>query len=73
MEILGRTDSMIKVKGVNVFPSQIEEVILKNENVTSNYEIIISTADHKDGILIKIEKNHFHYLFELYYHYIQYI
>ena len=55
VEILGRTDSMIKVKGVNVFPSQIEEIILKNDYVTSNYEITISNEDYKDNILIKIE------------------
>jgi len=56
VEILGRTDSMIKVRGVKVFPSQIEEVILKNKQVTSNYEVAIYNENYKDYILIKIEQ-----------------
>ena len=55
VEILGRTDSMIKIKGVNVFPSTIEEILLKNQYVTSNYEIIVDNNNFKDFIIIKIE------------------
>ena len=37
--IMGRTDDMMKIKGVNVFPSQIEEVIGSFEEISSEYQI----------------------------------
>lgn len=53
--IMGRTDDMMKIKGVNVFPSQIEEVIGAFEEVSSEYQIRISHLDGKDTMRIYVE------------------
>ncbi len=51
---LGRSDDMLIVKGVNVFPSQIEMVLLNN-GLTSNYQIIVDRKGHTDSIEIRVE------------------
>ena len=51
----GRTDDMLKIRGVNVFPSQIEEVLLKTEGIGPHYEIIVSRKNHSDILEIKVE------------------
>lgn len=51
---MGRSDDMLIVKGVNVFPSQIEMVLLNN-GLTSNYQIIVDRANHSDTIEIRVE------------------
>ena len=53
--IKGRTDDMIKIKGVNVFPAQIEEVLAKFEEASSEYQIRISNLDGKDSMRIYVE------------------
>ena len=45
---MGRTDDMMKIKGVNVFPSQIEEVLKEFPELSSEYQIRISHLDGKD-------------------------
>lgn len=55
--IMGRTDDMIKIKGVNVFPSQIEEVLKEFPEVSSEYQIRISHLDGKDTMRIYVETN----------------
>lgn len=40
-KIEGRTDDMLIIRGVNVFPSQIEEVLLKTKEIGPHYEIVI--------------------------------
>lgn len=52
-KIEGRSDDMLIIRGVNVFPSQIEEVLLNIEEIGPHYEIIVS----RDGYLDKIEIN----------------
>lgn len=51
----GRTDDMLKIRGVNVFPSQIEEVILSVEEIGPHYEIIVTRKDHADRLAIRVE------------------
>lgn len=51
----GRTDDMLKIRGVNVFPSQIEEVILSVEEIGPHYEIIVTRKDHADRLSIRVE------------------
>lgn len=51
---MGRSDDMLIVKGVNVFPSQIEMVLLNN-GLTSNYQIIVDRENHSDTIEIRVE------------------
>ena len=51
----GRTDDMLKIKGVNVFPSQIEEVLLNTEEIGPHYEIIVDRKNHTDILTIRVE------------------
>ena len=51
---MGRSDDMLIVKGVNVFPSQIEEVLLR-QGLTSNYQIIVDRENHSDTIEVRVE------------------
>lgn len=51
----GRTDDMLKIRGVNVFPSQIEEVILGVEEIGPHYEIVLTRKDHTDRMEIRVE------------------
>jgi len=55
--IMGRTDDMIKIKGVNVFPSQIEEVLKEFPEVSSEYQIRISHLDRRDTMRLYVETN----------------
>ncbi len=55
--IMGRTDDMMKIKGVNVFPSQIEEVLKEFPEVSSEYQIRISHLNGKDTMRIYVETN----------------
>ena len=57
--ILGRTDDMVKVKGVNIFPSQIDEMLKDIEGASSEYQVMI---DHMEGrdiltLFVEIEKD----------------
>jgi phenylacetate-CoA ligase len=51
---MGRSDDMLIVKGVNVFPSQIEAVLLEN-GYPANYQIIVDRVNHSDTIEILVE------------------
>lgn len=53
--IMGRTDDMMKIKGVNVFPSQIEEILSEFSEISSEYQIRISHLDGKDTMRIYVE------------------
>lgn len=53
--IMGRTDDMMKIKGVNVFPSQIEEILKDFPEISSEYQIRISHLDGKDTMRIYVE------------------
>lgn len=55
--IAGRTDDMMKIKGVNVFPKQIEEVLAAFPEISSEYQIRISHLDGKDTMRIYVETN----------------
>jgi phenylacetate-CoA ligase len=55
-KILGRTDDMLIIRGVNVFPSQIEHAIVGLAGLTPQYQIVVSTrADRQDEIRVRIE------------------
>ncbi len=51
---MGRSDDMLIIKGVNVFPSQIETVLL-NQGLTSNYQIVVDRVGTTDSIEINVE------------------
>ncbi len=53
----GRSDDMLKIRGVNVFPSQIEEVILGFDELGPHYEIIVERDGYVDKLTVKVELN----------------
>ena len=52
--LMGRTDDMLVIRGVNIFPSQIESVLLKS-GMTSNYQIVVDRVRHTDTLEILVE------------------
>ncbi|WP_038057975.1 phenylacetate--CoA ligase [Thermodesulfobacterium hydrogeniphilum] len=54
--IKGRTDDMLKVKGVNFYPSQIEQILMKYKGLSPYYQLVIETVKGKDEMTIIIEK-----------------
>ena len=55
--ILGRTDDMVKVKGVNIFPAQIEEMLREVEGTSSEYQVMIDHLNGRDIMTIFFETN----------------
>ncbi len=53
--ITGRTDDMVKVKGVNMFPAQIEEVIAAVDGASSEYQLMIDHVDGRDVATLLVE------------------
>ncbi len=53
--LLGRTDDMLIIRGVNVFPSQIEEVLLQVEGIEPHYQILIDRKGMLDSIEVQVE------------------
>lgn len=53
--IKGRTDDMLIVGGVNVFPSQIESVLMKTPEVGNNYQIVLDRQGNLDRLHIRVE------------------
>ena len=51
----GRSDDMLIIRGVNVFPSQIEEVLLHTQGVTANYQIIVDRVNNLDTLEVQVE------------------
>ena len=57
MNFHGRLDDMLIIKGVNVFPSDIEAIIRKNENLTGEYRCIVTEEKHMAVLTVEAEKN----------------
>lgn len=53
--ILGRSDDMIKIKGVNIYPGQIEELLHNIPGISSEYQIVLTRHQGKDNMLFKVE------------------
>ena len=51
----GRADDMLVIRGVNVFPTQIEEVLLKIEEIGPHYEILVERKNRLDVMTITVE------------------
>ena len=54
-KITGRSDDMLIIRGVNVFPSQVEELILKQAKLSPHYLIEVSRDGHLDAVAIDVE------------------
>ncbi len=53
--ITGRSDDMLIINGVNVFPSQVEEILMKRPEVGTNYQIVVDQKESLDRLTIKVE------------------
>jgi phenylacetate-CoA ligase len=53
--VMGRTDDMLIIKGVNVFPSQIEHVLFEIEGTEPHYQIIVDRRGAMDDVTVKVE------------------
>ncbi|MCD7827777.1 MAG: phenylacetate--CoA ligase [Clostridiales bacterium] len=53
--IIGRSDDMIKVKGVNIYPGQIEDVLKTVDGVSSEYQVLIDHVNGKDVMTLSFE------------------
>ncbi|WP_036944300.1 phenylacetate--CoA ligase family protein [Pseudobacteroides cellulosolvens] len=54
-KVLGRTDDMLIIRGVNVFPSQIESVLVGMEHIGPHYQIIVTKKGYMDAIEVLVE------------------
>ncbi|AEV25836.1 phenylacetate-CoA ligase [Azospira oryzae PS] len=54
-KITGRSDDMLIIRGVNVFPSQIEELILKQAKLSGHYLLEVARDGHLDSITVNVE------------------
>jgi phenylacetate-CoA ligase len=50
-KIVGRSDDMLIIRGVNVFPTQIEEIVLQHERLSGQYQIVVT----REGLLDQVE------------------
>lgn len=55
LRVGGRTDDMMIIRGVNVFPSQIEAIILKDQSISPNYMVVIERQGSMDELEVRIE------------------
>jgi phenylacetate-CoA ligase len=53
--VTGRTDDMLIIRGVNVFPGQIEELVLRQPSLAPHYVLEVSREGHLDRLLVKVE------------------
>lgn len=60
-KVMGRTDDMLIIRGVNVFPSQIESVLLKQGETAPHYQLIVDRVDNQDTleVLVEVTENMF--------------
>jgi phenylacetate-CoA ligase len=54
-KIVGRSDDMLIIRGVNVFPSQIEELILKVRGLAPHYQLEVARDGHLDSLTVNVE------------------
>jgi phenylacetate-CoA ligase len=54
-KIAGRSDDMLIIRGVNVFPSQIEELVLKSPALSAHYQLEVSRPRHLDELAVRVE------------------
>ncbi|MGB8220768.1 MAG: phenylacetate--CoA ligase [Methanoregula sp.] len=63
--ITGRSDDMLIIRGINVFPSQIEHVLLRIPEVGNQFMVYIDRINHLDEMTVEVEINRSHFSGEL--------
>ena len=54
-KISGRSDDMLIIRGVNVFPTQIEEQVLRDPRLSGNYQVVVTRDGHLDNLEVRCE------------------
>ena len=54
-KLTGRSDDMLIVRGVNVFPTQIEEQVMRDQRLSGNYQIVLTRDGHLDNVEVRCE------------------
>jgi phenylacetate-CoA ligase len=54
-KVSGRTDDMLIIRGVNVFPSQIESVLMEIEGIEPHYQLVVDRVDNLDTLTVNVE------------------
>jgi phenylacetate-CoA ligase len=57
-KITGRTDDMIILRGVNIFPTQIEELILRTPALAPHFQCFLTRQGRLDALTVKVERRH---------------
>jgi phenylacetate-CoA ligase len=55
-KITGRTDDMLIIRGVNVFPTQVEELILKDKTLEPHYQLVVTRPGNLDELEVLVER-----------------
>ena len=53
--VTGRSDDMIVLRGVNVFPTQVEEVLLRVPGLAPHFQLVLTSRDHLDELTVQVE------------------
>ncbi len=54
-KIVGRSDDMLIIRGVNVFPTQIEEIVLQHGELSGQYQLVVTREGHLDDVKVRCE------------------
>jgi phenylacetate-CoA ligase len=54
-KIVGRSDDMLIIRGVNLFPTQVEELVLQEKGLGGQYQLVVTRDGHLDELLIRCE------------------
>jgi len=54
-KVTGRSDDMIILRGVNLFPTQIEEIILRTAGLAPHFQLVLSTRGRMDHLTVEVE------------------
>ena len=54
-KVMGRSDDMLIIRGVNVFPSQIESILVENKGLSPHYQLIVNREDNLDKLEVLVE------------------
>lgn len=57
-KITGRTDDMIILRGVNVFPTQVEEIVLRTAGLAPHFQLELTTVGRMDAMAVRVESRH---------------
>ena len=54
-KIIGRSDDMLKIRGVNVFPTQIESAIIGIDQISPHYQLVVTRENFSDKLEVRVE------------------